>query len=47
MDAEYFRKLNEAPLLEQRPSKYMKEFYYGTQPLEQPPNKRFSPTSSR
>jgi predicted TIM-barrel fold metal-dependent hydrolase len=41
MDAEYFRKPNEAPLLEKRPSKYMKEFYYGTQPLEHPPNKEF------
>jgi predicted TIM-barrel fold metal-dependent hydrolase len=41
MDAEYFRKPNEAPLLEKRPSAYMKEFYYGTQPLEEPPNKQF------
>lgn len=41
MDAEYFRKPNEAPLLEKRPSEYMKEFYYGTQPLEEPPNKQY------
>jgi hypothetical protein len=41
MDGEYFSKPNEAPLLEKRPSEYMKEFYYGTQPLEEPPNKQY------
>ena len=41
MDMEYFQKPNEAPLLDQRPSEYMKEFYYGTQPLETPPTKKY------
>jgi predicted TIM-barrel fold metal-dependent hydrolase len=36
LDAEYLKRRSEAPLLEQRPSKYMQEMYYGTQPLEQP-----------
>lgn len=38
LDTEYLKRPSEAPLLEQRPSKYMKEFYYGTQPLETPEN---------
>lgn len=36
LDTGYLKRPSEAPLLNQRPSKYMKEFYYGTQPLEQP-----------
>lgn len=38
LDAEYMKRQSEAPLLERRPSKYMQEFYYGTQPMEQPAN---------
>lgn len=39
LDAEYMKRPSEAPLLEKRPSKYMKErFYYGTQPIERPDN---------
>jgi len=34
LDEEYIRMPDEAPLLEKLPSEYMKEFYYGTQPLE-------------
>lgn len=36
MDAEYLQKPHEAPLLNKLPSEYMKEFYYGTQPMEEP-----------
>ena len=36
LDAGYLKRQSEAPLLEKRPSTYMKEFYYGTQPLEIP-----------
>jgi len=36
LDAEYLKRQSEAPLLERRPSAYMREFYYGTQPLEVP-----------
>lgn len=36
LDSEYLKRQSEAPLLEKRPSEYMKEFYYGTQPLENP-----------
>lgn len=35
LDAEYMKRPSEAPLLERRPSDYIKEFYYGTQPLEE------------
>lgn len=38
LDAEYMKRQSEAPLLQKRPSKYMQEFYYGTQPMEQPLN---------
>lgn len=34
MDMEYMRQEWEAPLLDRRPSEYMREMYYGTQPLE-------------
>lgn len=37
LDQEYLRSPDDAPLLTKLPSEYMKEFYYGTQPLEQPP----------
>ena len=36
LDTEYMKRQSEAPLLEKRPSEYMKDFYYGTQPLEVP-----------
>lgn len=36
LDAEYLKRQSEAPLLDKRPSEYMKEFYYGIQPLERP-----------
>jgi predicted TIM-barrel fold metal-dependent hydrolase len=41
MDQVYLRKPNEAPLLNKLPSEYMKEFYYGTQPLEVVPDDRY------
>jgi predicted TIM-barrel fold metal-dependent hydrolase len=34
MDEEYLKRAEEAPLLEKRPSEYLKEFNFGTQPLE-------------
>lgn len=40
LDAEYLREQELAPLLEKRPSEYIKEsFYFGTQPLEEPAKK--------
>jgi predicted TIM-barrel fold metal-dependent hydrolase len=36
LDQEYLCEPDEAPLLDRIPSEYMKEFYYGTQPMEQP-----------
>lgn len=36
MDTEYLRRHRDAAHLEKRPSEYMKDFYYGTQPIEQP-----------
>jgi predicted TIM-barrel fold metal-dependent hydrolase len=36
MDREYVERPNEAPELTKLPSEYLKEFYYGTQPLEEP-----------
>lgn len=38
LDAEYLKRQDEAPLLQKRPSEYMKNLYYGTQPLEDPHN---------
>lgn len=34
LDSEFLMRSSEAPLLKRRPSEYMKEFYYSTQPLE-------------
>ena len=34
LDEEYLKRPEEAPLLEKRPSKYITEYYFGTQPLE-------------
>lgn len=39
LDTEYLKRPSEAPLLEKVPSEYMKEFYYGTQPIEYPSQK--------
>jgi hypothetical protein len=36
LDAEYLKRQSKAPLLDRRPSDYIREFYYGTQPLENP-----------
>ena len=41
LDAEYMKRPSEVPILDQRPSDYMKEFYYGTQPLEEPRNPEY------
>lgn len=42
LDAEYLRERELAPLLEKRPSEYVKEsFYFGTQPLEEPARKSY------
>ncbi len=41
LDEEYLKRPSEAPLLEKRPSEYMREFYYGTQPFECSGNQRF------
>lgn len=36
MDREYLERPNEAPDLTKLPSEYLSEFYYGTQPIEEP-----------
>lgn len=38
LDGEYMKRQDEAPLLRKRPSEYMKDIYYGTQPLEDVPD---------
>jgi uncharacterized protein len=38
MDKEYLERRREIPILEERPSHYMKRFYYATQPIEEPEN---------
>jgi predicted TIM-barrel fold metal-dependent hydrolase len=38
MDKEYLERRKEVPFLEERPSHYMKRFYYATQPVEEPEN---------
>lgn len=38
MDREFVERPNEAPLLEKMPSEYLSDFYYGSQPLEEPAN---------
>lgn len=47
LDAEYLKRQSEAPLLEKRPSEYMADFYYGTQPLEFPENEAYFEQSLR
>jgi predicted TIM-barrel fold metal-dependent hydrolase len=34
MDEEYLKRSEEAPMLEKKPSEYLTDFYFGTQPLE-------------
>ena len=41
LDAEYMKRPSEAPILEKRPSEYIQEFYFGTQPLENPENEKY------
>lgn len=41
LDSEYLRRPHQAPLLEKQPSAYMQEMYYGTQPLDQPPQQKY------
>ncbi|MPZ68565.1 MAG: amidohydrolase family protein [Actinobacteria bacterium] len=36
LDSEYMMRTSEAPLLTKKPSAYMREFYYSTQPMERP-----------
>jgi uncharacterized protein len=36
LDKEYVERRREVPLLQERPSHYMRRFFYGTQPIEEP-----------
>jgi predicted TIM-barrel fold metal-dependent hydrolase len=45
LDAEYMKRPSEVPILQKRPSEYMKEIYYGTQPLENPEKEKFLETT--
>jgi uncharacterized protein len=36
LDKEYLERRSEVPLLKERPSAYLKRFYYATQPIEEP-----------
>ena len=36
LDKEYVERRREVPLLQERPSTYMRRFFYGTQPIEEP-----------
>ena len=36
LDKEYIERRREVPLLQERPSHYMRGFFYGTQPIEEP-----------
>lgn len=38
MDKEYLERRRELPVLKDKPSHYMKKFYYATQPVEEPDN---------
>ncbi len=38
LDKEYLERRREVPFLENRPSHYIRKFYYGTQPVEEPEN---------
>jgi len=39
LDKEYIERRREVPLLQERPSEYMRRFFYGTQPIEEPQNR--------
>lgn len=41
LDEEYLKRTEEAPLLKRRPSEYLREIHYGTQPLERNADERF------
>jgi predicted TIM-barrel fold metal-dependent hydrolase len=41
LDAEYRKRPSEAPMLEKPPSEYLREFYYSTQPLDEPGHNRY------
>ena len=34
LDNEYMRRVSEAPLLKRRPSEYIREMYFSSQPME-------------
>ena len=36
LDKEYLERRREVPLLQDRPSHYLREWYFGTQPIEEP-----------
>jgi uncharacterized protein len=38
LDKEYIERRREVPFLDQRPSHYIRKFYFGTQPVEEPEN---------
>jgi predicted TIM-barrel fold metal-dependent hydrolase len=40
LDKEYVERRREIPLLQERPSHYVRSFYYGTQPIEEPERPR-------
>jgi predicted TIM-barrel fold metal-dependent hydrolase len=40
LDKEYLERRREVPFLEERPSHYLKQWYYATQPIEEPENLR-------
>jgi predicted TIM-barrel fold metal-dependent hydrolase len=40
LDKEYLEKRREVPFLQDRPSRYMKQFFYATQPIEEPEDLR-------
>jgi uncharacterized protein len=40
LDSEYLMRKSEAPLLTKLPSEYVKSFFFSSQPLERPPDKR-------
>jgi predicted TIM-barrel fold metal-dependent hydrolase len=40
LDKEYIERRRDVPLLQERPSRYIKRFYFGTQPIEEPERPR-------
>ena len=46
LDKEYIERRREVPLLQERPSHYMRRFFYGTQPIEEPTSARTSSSCS-